>query len=112
MASAAIYNSPSPAGCSCRWRSSWRSGPLFCCSERRGAAMFESPDQLLMGLIMGVAFGFLLQKGQVAKYRAIQGQLLLKDWTVVKVMATAVVVGSIGVYTLVALGLARLDIWP
>jgi uncharacterized membrane protein YedE/YeeE len=74
--------------------------------------MFESPYMLVTGLLTGFAFGFLLQKGQVAKYRAILGQLLLKDFTVFKVMGTAVVVGSVGVYALVAAGAARLDIWP
>jgi uncharacterized membrane protein YedE/YeeE len=74
--------------------------------------MFESLDQLLLGLLTGFAFGFLLQKGQVTKYHVILGQLLLKDWTVFKVMMTAIVVGSIGVYTLVAQGAAHLDIWP
>src|SRR5688500_13355980 len=74
--------------------------------------MFESPYMLVLGLLTGVAFGFLLQKGQVAKYEAILNQLLLKDWTVFKVMGTAAVVGSGGVYALVAAGAARLDIWP
>jgi uncharacterized membrane protein YedE/YeeE len=74
--------------------------------------MFESPAMLVMGLLTGVGFGFLLQKGRVAKYQTILGQLLLKDWTVLKVMLTAVVVGSAGVYALVAAGAARLDIWP
>jgi uncharacterized membrane protein YedE/YeeE len=74
--------------------------------------MFESPEQLALGLITGIAFGFLLQKGRAAKYQTIVGQLLLKDWTVVKIMATAVVVGAVGVYALVALGAARLDVWP
>jgi uncharacterized membrane protein YedE/YeeE len=74
--------------------------------------MFESADQLLLGLLTGAAFGFLLQKGRVAKYQTILGQLLLKDWTVFKIMSTAIVVGAAGVYTLVALGAARLDIWP
>jgi uncharacterized membrane protein YedE/YeeE len=67
---------------------------------------------LVLGLLTGVAFGFLLQKGQVAKYEAILGQLLLKDWTVFKVMGTAIAVGSVGVYALVAAGAARLDVWP
>jgi uncharacterized membrane protein YedE/YeeE len=74
--------------------------------------MFESPYMLATGLLTGFAFGFLLQKGQVAKYRAILGQLLLKDFTVLKVMGTAVMVGSAGVHALVATGAARLDIWP
>ena len=48
----------------------------------------------------------------MAKYQTILAQLLLKDWTVLKVMATAVAVGAVGVYALVALGAAHLDVWP
>ena len=59
--------------------------------------MFDSPSKLLLGLVTGVAFGFLLQKGQVTKFRVIVGQLLLRDWTVAKIMGTAVAVGAIGV---------------
>ena len=47
----------------------------------------------------------------MVKYQTILGQLLLKDWTVLKIMTTAVVVGAAVVYTLVALGAVRLDIW-
>jgi uncharacterized membrane protein YedE/YeeE len=74
--------------------------------------MFEEPIKLLLGLFTGVLFGFLLQKGQVAKFSVIVGQLLLRDWTVVKIMLTAVAVGSIGVYGLVSLGLASLHVKP
>ena len=48
--------------------------------------MFEDRGRLLLGLVSGIAFGFLLQKGRVAKFRVIMGQFLLKDWTVVKIM--------------------------
>jgi len=72
----------------------------------------ESAADLALGLATGIAFGFLLQKGRVAKYQVILGQLLLKDWTVFKVMVTAVVTGAIGVYAMVDAGAARLDIWP
>jgi hypothetical protein len=74
--------------------------------------MFESPDKLALGLITGVAFGFLLHKGGVANYQTILGQLLLRNWTVAKVMATAIAVGAVGVYALVDRGAATLDIWP
>jgi uncharacterized membrane protein YedE/YeeE len=74
--------------------------------------MFDSPDRLALGLFTGVLFGFLLQKGRVAKFETILGQLLLKDWTVVKVMATAVVVGSVGVHVLVANGWASMHVKP
>lgn len=68
--------------------------------------MFDTPLKLALGLGTGVVFGFLLQKAQVAKYRVILGQLLLRDWTVAKTMLTAVAVGAVGVYALVAAALA------
>ena len=74
--------------------------------------MFDSPERLLLGLVTGVLFGVLLQKGRVAKFPVIVGQFLLKDWTVAKVMGTAVVVGSVGVYALVASGHASLHVKP
>jgi uncharacterized protein len=46
----------------------------------------------------------------VAKFRVIVGQFLLKDWTVVKVMLTAVAVGAIGIWTMVAMGWTSLHI--
>ena len=74
--------------------------------------MFDSPDKLLLGLATGVVFGVLLQKGRVAKFPVIVGQFLLKDWTVVKIMGTAVVVGSVGVFALVAADQASLHVKP
>lgn len=74
--------------------------------------MFDSPDKLALGLVTGIAFGFLLQKGRVAKYEVILGQLHLRDWTVVKVMGTAVIVGSVGVHALVEGGWTSLELKP
>lgn len=74
--------------------------------------MFDSPEKLLLGLITGVVFGVLLQKGQVGKFSVIVGQFLLRDWTVAKIMGTAVVVGSVGVYALVESGHAHLHVKP
>lgn len=74
--------------------------------------MFDEPTKLVLGLLTGVMFGFLLQKGRAAKFHVIIGQFILKDWTVVKIMGTAVVVGAIGVYALVAMDLASLHIRP
>jgi len=64
--------------------------------------------QMLIGLIIGFCFGFLLQKGGVTRYEYIMNQLLLRDWTVVQVMLTAIVTGMIGVYLLKSEGLAQL----
>jgi len=74
--------------------------------------MFDPPTKLLLGFLTGIGFGFLLQKGRAAKYTVIMGQFLLKDWTVVKIMLTAVVVGAIGVWALVNSGGATLHVKP
>lgn len=64
--------------------------------------------QLVLGLVFGVAFGFLLQKGGVTDYGVILGQLLLTDFTVVKVMLAAIVVGMIGVFLMNRAGMVSL----
>lgn len=74
--------------------------------------MFDTPENLILGLLTGIVFGFFLQKGRVAKFEVILGQLLLKDWTVTKIMATAIAVGSVGVYALVTMEMATLHIKP
>jgi uncharacterized protein len=68
--------------------------------------------QLALGLLMGTCFGFFLQKGQVTRYDMIIAQLAMQDFTVIKVMMSAVVTGMIGVYALVGLGLAELHPKP
>lgn len=68
--------------------------------------------QLILGLLMGVCFGFLLQKSGVTRYEIIMGQLLLRDWTVAKVMLSAVATGMIGIYLLKRPNLVRLHKKP
>lgn len=68
--------------------------------------------ELLLGALTGLAFGFLLQKGGVAKYHILMGVLLLEDFTVVKVMGSAVIVGMIAVHSLHRLGLVELQFKP
>ncbi|MFP4381855.1 MAG: YeeE/YedE thiosulfate transporter family protein [Candidatus Sumerlaeia bacterium] len=64
--------------------------------------------QLFLGFVIGLCFGFLLQKGGVTRYEIIMGQLLLYDWTVFKIIFTAIAVGMTGVYIMQAMGLAQL----
>jgi hypothetical protein len=64
--------------------------------------------QLIFGLLLGISFGFFLQKGGVTRFDVIIGQLLLTNFTVVKVMLSAVVTGMIGVHLLRSFGLATL----
>jgi len=68
--------------------------------------------QLGLGLLIGIVFGFLLQKGGATRYDVIIGQLLLSDFTVVKIMLSAMVTGMIGVYLLRGLGMAQLHSKP
>ena len=68
--------------------------------------------QLLFGFIAGLGFGFFLHKGGVAKYDVIIGQLLLRDFTVVKVMISAVITGMIGIYAMKTLGWIKLHPKP
>lgn len=68
-------------------------------------------DQLY-GLITGVLFGFLLQKGRVLRYDKQIGALRMLDMTIVKFMMSAILVGMVGTYLLVDLGLAKLSIKP
>ncbi|MGZ8301441.1 MAG: YeeE/YedE thiosulfate transporter family protein [Telluria sp.] len=72
----------------------------------------DSPKQLVLGFVFGIAFGFLLQKGGVAKYEVLLGSLLLTDFTVMKIMLTAILVGMIGIFSMHALGLVKLHVKP
>lgn len=64
--------------------------------------------QLTLGFAAGILFGFLLQKGGATSYNVILGQLLLIDFTVIKIMLSAVITGMIGVHFLKSIGLAKL----
>jgi hypothetical protein len=68
--------------------------------------------KLLAGVVLGWAFGFLLQKGGVGKFNILIGQLLLQDWTVAKIMLTAIVVGMVGVFALHHFAKVNLHIKP
>jgi len=72
----------------------------------------RKPVQLGLALLVGIAFGFLLQKGGATRYDVIIGQLLLEDHTVVRIMLSAVVVGALGVHLLRSMRLAELHPKP
>jgi len=74
--------------------------------------MFDSPGKLALGLLSGILFGFLLQKGRVTKYDVIVKQFLLRDFTVLKIMLTAIVVGGVGIAAFHSAGWVHLHIKP
>ncbi|GIU74264.1 MAG: hypothetical protein KatS3mg004_1351 [Bryobacteraceae bacterium] len=74
--------------------------------------MWEPLPRLLLGLFTGFLFGFFLQKGRVSDRRVILGQFLLRDFTVMKIMMTAILVGGVGVYAMHAAGWVQLAVKP
>ncbi len=66
--------------------------------------------RLLLGLLTGILFGFILQKGQVTQYQKIVAFFRLTDLTVLKVMMGAIVSGMVGVYALYDLGFVTLHV--
>jgi uncharacterized membrane protein YedE/YeeE len=67
---------------------------------------------LITGFLIGCAFGAILYLGGASSYRRILGTLLLKDMWIIKLMATAIGVGTLGVYLLDFNGLANMSIKP
>jgi hypothetical protein len=84
-------------------------------SENKRAAAQNEPNpgvQLAVGLVFGIIFGFLLQRGGVAKYHILIGVLLLEDFTVIKVMLSAIIVGMVGIFAMHRLGMVELHLKP
>ncbi len=67
---------------------------------------------LLYGIITGILFGFLLQKGRVLRYDKQLGALRLADMTIVKFMLSTILVAMVGTYLLKDFGLVKLSIKP
>jgi len=68
-------------------------------------------DQWL-GLMTGILFGFLLQKGRVLRFEKQIGAMLLKDMTILKFMLSAILVGMVGITILTDAGLATVSHKP
>ena len=75
-------------------------------------ATVSPATHIFAGIAFGFVFGFLLQKGGVGTYHILIGQLLFQDWTVVKIMVTAIVVGMVGIFTLHHFALVNLHTKP
>ena len=67
---------------------------------------------LPLGVLFGFIFGWLLQRARVTDTNVIVAQLRLRDYTMAKVMLTAIIVGGIGVFVLHSGGLAAYHIKP
>jgi uncharacterized protein len=65
---------------------------------------------LVLAIVFGFAFGWLLHRGKVTNYNTILNQFRLRDFTVLKVMLTAILVGGVGVLALTQLGYAKFHV--
>lgn len=65
-----------------------------------------------LAIPFGMIFGLLLHRGGVADYNVIVNQFRFKDFTVLKIMLTAIVVGGVGVWVLHGAGHAEYQIKP
>jgi uncharacterized protein len=72
----------------------------------------QTPSLELLAIPFGMIFGWLLHRGGVTDYNVIVNQFRLKDFTVAKVMLTAIFVGGIGVLVLHNFGHAQYHIKP
>ena len=67
-------------------------------------------NELYSGLITGIVFGFLLQKGQVLRYDKQVGAMRFLDMTIMKFMLSAILVAMIGLYGLNEYGLIKFSL--
>jgi uncharacterized protein len=70
------------------------------------------PALLPLGIVFGFAFGWLLQRARIADTNVIVAQLRLRDYTLFKVMLTAIIVGGVGIFFLHSGGLAAYHVKP
>ncbi|BAS27199.1 YeeE/YedE thiosulfate transporter family protein [Limnochorda pilosa] len=66
--------------------------------------------QTLLALLFGFAFGFLLQRAGLSRYKNIVNVFLLKDMTVLKFMMSAMATGMVGIFLFRDLGLLELQV--
>lgn len=66
----------------------------------------------IMGLVTGILFGFLLQKGRVLRFEKQVGAMLLQDMTILKFMMSAIMVGMVGIALLSEAGVIALSHKP
>ena len=67
---------------------------------------------ILIGLVMGLLFGLALEKSRVMEPGFLIGQFQMSNFTMIKVMLTAIVVGMVGIFTLRHFAKVNLHVRP
>jgi len=66
-------------------------------------------EKFIYALVLGILFGFALNKAGLTRYAKVAGQFRFVDMTVLKFMLTALVVTAVGLYPLRELGLITFE---
>lgn len=70
---------------------------------------FGVDGSLLISLLIGIGFGFMLERGGFGSSKILAGIFYGRDWRVLKVMFTAIVVAMLGLYLTDGAGLLVMD---
>jgi uncharacterized protein len=73
---------------------------------------FSAETACWLAIPFGMTFGVLLHRGGVADYNVIVNQFRFRDFTVLKVMLSAILVGGLGVWALHGMGCAQYQVKP
>ena len=65
---------------------------------------------LLMALLIGISFGYVLEKGGLGDAKKLIGQFALNDLTVFNVMFTVIITALLGLLLLASIGMVNLDL--
>lgn len=68
--------------------------------------------KLIIGLLIGMGIGAVMQLGGASSYRKILGSLMLKDLHVIKLILLSIAVATVGIYALDLVDLAKMSIKP
>lgn len=66
-------------------------------------------SEILSGLILGASFGFVLERAGFGNPNKLTGQFRLSDWSVFKVMFTAIVFAAVGLLILEYFGVVQAE---
>lgn len=64
---------------------------------------------LLLAVLIGMGFGFMLERGGFGSSKVLSGVFYLKDWRVLKVMFTAIITAMLGLYAAQGMGWVVMD---
>jgi hypothetical protein len=80
--------------------------------DKIGSETLIEPTHILSGLIVGILFGFALQRGRFCMNSAFRDIILLKEYTLLKAVIVAIIVSMLGFHVMASLGIIQLNPKP